>query len=326
MILVAPTSFKGTHSAAQVTAAMVRAAARCSSDVIARPVSDGGPGLLDALMAAQPGRIEFVNVRGPQNETVTARILVQQNRAVIESADAGGLQLVPSALRDPTRTSTYGVGELILAAAEIVNDVVIGLGGTATIDGGLGMKAALADRVVLPRITALYDVRNPLCGANGAARIFGPQKGATPAQVQQLDRQLREMAEDIERATEVDVANLEGAGAAGGLGAGLVGFAGATLVSGSTWVLRETGVDSLLERAALLITGEGAYDAQSAMGKITGDLIARAEQRGVPVLLIAGSVSGEFPQNVYAVAGGADLSENDIERLLADALPRLLSV
>ena len=335
MILVAPTSFKGTYSAAVVSRAIARAVRTHNHDCIERPVSDGGPGLIDALLAAQTGELHQTHVKGPMGDVVVARILGQGERAVIESADACGLDLVRPERREPMRASTFGVGELITAAAKYAKQIFVGLGGSATIDGGTGMARALGwtvepDHVqgafaLDASVTALYDVRSPLYGRDGAARVFGAQKGATPEEIELLDARLQQLAEVLRRDLGIDVANVAGAGAAGGLGAGMMAFTNARLVSGSEWLLGEIGFDALLERAELLITGEGAYDAQSSLGKITGTLIERAQHKQVPVLLIAGSVSGALPANVHAVAGKGELSEDDIEQLADDALAQLLA-
>jgi glycerate kinase len=247
MILVAPTSFKGTLGAAQVARAIAEAARTCTeAEVVELPVSDGGPGLIDALWHVQDGTLEFARVTGPYGDPVDARILVQNDRAIIESADACGIHLATR--RDPLHASTYGVGELLRAAAERAPHIIIGLGGSATVDGGAGMARSLGD--FRTPVTALADVRNPLTGPNGAAHVFGPQKGASPEQVRQLDERLSRLAADIERVLGVDVASMEGGGAAGGLGAGLRAFAKADVVRGSDWVLRELDFDRYLARAA----------------------------------------------------------------------------
>ena len=351
MILVATTAFKGTHSAADVAAAAARGArAAGRPNVRELPVSDGGPGLIDSLCAAGWRVVERVPVTGSLGSTVVARIASNGREAAVESADACGLALVPPAERDPLRATSFGVGELLARASAQFEHVFVGLGGSATIDGGLGMAAALgwqllnsqggaierSGRGVLEldhigkieqkrmRVTALADVRNPLYGPAGAARVFGAQKGASAQQIEALDRGLQTVAAVIQRDLGIDVGQLPGAGAAGGLGAGLHAFAGATIVSGSDWVLTQLRFDELLEKAQLVITGEGSFDAQSSMGKITGELIARADRRGVPVLLIAGHVEGTLPGHVSAV-GNAALELADIERLVREALPELLA-
>ena len=351
MILVAPTAFKGTHSAADVAAAAARGAhAAGHSDVRELPVSDGGPGLIDSLLAAGWHLESKVEVSGPVGSAVVARIVSNGHDAAFESADACGLSLVAPEQRDPLRATTLGVGELLEYASARFEHVYAGLGGSATIDCGLGMAAALgwqlqndrgdvidnAGRGVLElahiagtppqlaRVTALADVQNPLFGPEGAPRVFGAQKGATPEQIALLDAGLEKVAAIIRRDLGVDVVNLAGAGAAGGLGAGLHAFAKATVVSGSAWVLEQLQFDELLEHADLVITGEGSFDAQSSMGKITGELIRRTAARNVPVLLVAGSIEGTLPPYVYS-AGNRQLALSDIENLVRSSLQQLLA-
>lgn len=310
MILVAPTSFKGTLSNGAVARAVADAVAGFGHEIVVRPLSDGGPGLIESLQSVQPGRGHRVAVRGPYNENVIARVFEQNARVVIESADACGIHLTTH--RTPLTASTYGVGQLINEAAKFGKPIVIGLGGSATVDGGAGMREALHELdaldAELPAMTALCDVRTTLFDA---ARIFGPQKGASPADVEILESRLQQLA-----AGHDDVAGMEGSGAAGGLGFGL-GLAGAELLRGSDWVMRELGIDDLLAQVDLVITGEGAFDAQSSMGKITGELIGRAR---CPVILIAGSVEGQLPPHVRAIAGGENLSLDDVARLASGAL------
>lgn len=329
MILVAPTSFKGTHSASEAAAAMAAGArAVYTDDILAMPVSDGGPGLIESLQHAAGGDLRTVPVTGPLGTSVTARILVQNSTAYVESADACGLHLVAQDQRNPLVATSFGVGELLLAASSYAADVVIGLGGSATVDGGVGAARALgwtlrgtslldfaaieARPKALPRITALADVANPLFGPNGAAHVFAPQKGASAADVEMLDRALRRLAEIVARDIGADVVSMAGGGAAGGLGAGLYAFANARLISGSEWMLERLRLDELLSRADAVITGEGRYDAQSGMGKITGVIAARAAAAGVPCLIVAGET------------GRPHLTLDDIRERVEQALPRLL--
>ncbi len=368
MILVAPTAFKGSLGAAQASAAFAAGARRCrpEEEVLERPVSDGGPGLLDALAAGlEPGLLlhtEQVEVTGPLGEPVTARILRGHSLAVVESADACGLALIPEGRRNPLLSTSRGVGELLLAAAKPRGGaaptlVVVGLGGSGTVDGGAGAAQALGwglvtmagrpiqpggsglERLgaieppppdmalgpyargtgVSPALIALADVRNPLLGTDGAARVFGPQKGATPEGVVRLEDALERLARVIRRDLGMDVRGLEGGGAAGGMGAGLVAFAGARLARGSEWLLEALGFDALLARARLLVTGEGAWDAQSGMGKVTGVLAARARESGVPVLLVCGSIHGPPPAGALALdGGGRRLDAAALEDLVAE--------
>ena len=316
MIIVAPTAFKGTISAAAAARAMAAGVRAVTAEaILVQPLSDGGPGLIEAL---QPlgGALRLVQVRGPLGDLVGARILQQSRTAILESADACGLHLVAEHRRDPTQLDTYGVGQLIRAAARLAVDrIVVGLGGSATVDGGVGMAAALEGEPVDPPIIALADVDTLL---RDAARVFGPQKGATPAQVRTLEAALMALIE------LTGVPDFPGAGAAGGLAYGLRAFLHAEVVPGSRWVLKETALIDKLPAAHAVITGEGSYDAQSFMGKITGTLVEAARAHGIPVLVIAGSAdSGDGHARVIGNAG-ARLSEADLERLVREHLPALL--
>ena len=352
MILVAPTAFKGTLSARAAAEAMAAGArAGVAHHVVTAPLSDGGPGLIDAL-EFKADRIETVPVRGPLSARVNARVLWRGKQAVIESADACGLHLVPEQQRDPWRSSTRGVGELIAHAAENADDIVVGLGGSATVDGGIGMAVALGwqaldangvaitpvaaelhrlariesgSRAFDRNITALADVVTPLVGPHGAARVFGPQKGVPSTQIDRLDRALTQLADVIARDLGKHIHALPAGGAAGGLGAALAAFLNARMRSGSEWVLEQVGFDDMLARASLLVTGEGSYDAQSSLGKITGVVIQRAAARGVPVLLIAGRVEGKLPEHVYAPnQQSVQLTAIDLERMVRAHSARLL--
>lgn len=330
MILVAPTSYKGTHSASAAAAALAAGVRSVySGEVLQRPVSDGGPGLIESLQYARGGALHRVDVRGPLGEPVHARVLVQDSLAIVESADACGLHLVPEEQRNPLYATTFGVGQLILAAASYASQVIVGLGGSATVDGGVGAARALGWQLrgeslldftsverrpdLLPIVTALADVRSPLYGPEGAAFVFGPQKGASVPDVAVLDAALARLAHVIRRDLGIDVTAIPGAGAAGGLGAGLRAFADAPLLSGSDWVLERIGIDQLLPRASAVVTGEGRYDLQSGLGKVTGTLRARAEALGIPCLIIAGE------------EGETHLNLDDLSRRVSERLPQLLS-
>lgn len=354
MILVAPTAFKGTIPADRAARSMAEGAARAgAAEVRTLPLSDGGNGLIDALAATGTHAVHRIHVTGPLGQPVKARILERSGAAVVESADANGLHLVPEGRRDPMATTTRGVGELIRGAADTEpRAIIVGIGGSATVDGGIGMAQALGWRLLdaggtpvppggagllvldriephavpaLPPITVLRDVNNPLLGPDGAAAVYGPQKGATPAQVVELERGLERLAEILARDLGRDVRSLPGAGAAGGLGAALAAFLSAELVHGAAWVLDAVGFDAALATADVVVTGEGAFDAQSAMGKVVGEVIRRARSRNVPVLLVAGAVEGDVPEGVRAVTGhGAELGQSDLAALVAGALPKLL--
>lgn len=358
MILICPTAFKGTLSARDAAEAMAAGAARAarSAEIRTVPLSDGGNGLLDALEAAGGGKGHGARVPGPLGTSVTARYLRQDTRVVVETAEACGLHLVPAPLRDPLRATTRGVGELLLAAVEDSpgRRLVVGLGGSATVDAGAGMVGALGwelvdrdgatippggggllrlhaiqppiDPPVLPSLVVLADVTNPLLGQRGAAPVYAPQKGARPPQVELLERALAQWARVVERDLGRDVADLPGGGAAGGLGAAFAAFLDAPPRSGAGWILEAVGFDALLAKAHVVVTGEGAWDEQSSMGKVTGEVVDRATSKGVPALIVAGSASGAEPGGVTVVTGdGAVLDAKRISELVAGALPALLA-
>lgn len=286
------------------------------------PVADGGDGTVEALVSANHGEHRAARVEGPLGEPVEATFgLIDARRAaVVELATASGLALIGTARRDPRHASTYGFGELLQAARrEKVTRIIAGIGGSATNDGGAGMAQALGYRLLdfsghelerggaaLARLETIdstgfdrggwrsvavevaCDVTNPLFGPHGASAVYGPQKGADPAAVRELDAALAHFAEIVRRDLGKDVAGLPGAGAAGGAGAGLVAFLDARLVPGAPLVVHAAGFDKALEGADLVITGEGRVDAQTAYGKAPGEVARRASAAGVPVLLIAG--------------------------------------
>jgi glycerate kinase len=352
-VLVCPTAFKESLSATRVTAAVVDGVLRAAPDssICRLPVSDGGPGLLDAIAESEGGQIRTHRVRGPLGESVSARSLwVSPTEAVIETADACGLHLVPTASRDPMTADTRGVGELVVACLELgATHIVLGLGGSGTVDGGTGLGRTFgyrflgADGAELPPgggalaclarieaepgpsaghvITAIADVRAPLSGPQGAARRFGPQKGADAAAIEVLDTGLARLGERLRDDLGCEVSHRPGAGAAGGLGAGCVAFLGADLVAGSEWVLERVGFEEALSKVDLLITGEGAWDATSGLGKITWEILRRARSVDVPALLVCGTITGPTPPGVTAVGGDGEwLEPGDVTRLVADAL------
>lgn len=358
MILVCPTAFKGTLTASQAATAMA-AGARAAApniDVRAQPLSDGGNGLLDALRSAGGGKARGVRVAGPLGTFVTARYLIQERQTVVETAEACGIHLVPEPLLDPLRASTRGVGQLLLDAAGSVPDggrLVIGLGGSATVDAGAGMATVLGWRLLdeegqpvpaggagllrlahieppatpppLPALVVLADVTNPLLGSRGAAPVFAPQKGAGELEVRRLERGLEQWARVVRDDLGSDVASTPGAGAAGGLGAAFAAFLDAAPRSGAEWMLETVGFDAAVAEAELVVTGEGRWDAQSSMGKATGEVVRRSRRAGVPVLLIAGRSEESAPEGVTLVAGDAGrLDAGDLTRLVTESLPGLL--
>ncbi|MDP1831735.1 MAG: glycerate kinase [Geothrix sp.] len=333
-IIVAPDSFKGSLSALNAAGAMARGihAVFPDAEVLQVPIADGGEGTVEALVAATGGRLMHTDVRGPLGEPVRAHWGISGDGATafLEMAAASGLLLVPAERRDPRITSTFGTGELMKAALDAgLWKLVIGLGGSATNDGGTGMARALGVRFLdaagrdLPEggaalsrlarmdlsgldprlagasILVACDVDNQLCGSRGASAVYGPQKGATPAMVAELDAALGVFAEVAARATGRDVALLPGAGAAGGLGAGLLFFTPASLRPGVSIVLETTGFETLVQGADLVITGEGRTDAQTAMGKAPLGVAAVAQRHGVPVICLSGGL-GEGADDLLA--------------------------
>lgn len=356
MILVCPTAFKGTLPATAVAEALAEGAREAGLTTIETlPLSDGGNGLLDAVQSALGGRRLEVRVSGPLGEPVRAAWLDTGALRVVETAEANGLHHVPSDRRDPLRTSTFGVGELLRAAEGAPGHpapLVVGLGGSATVDAGAGMARALGWRLLdargepivaggmgLETLAAieppdepqvrpplvLADVTNPLLGPAGAAPVYAPQKGASPREVERLARGLERWARVVERDLGRDVAMIEAGGAAGGLGAAFAALLDAPPVRGAPWVLDAAGFDARLARADVVVTGEGAWDAQSSMGKVVGEVVERARAKGVPVLLVAGSIAGDLPPGVVGLAGGArSVDEAGLARLTRDGLRALL--
>jgi glycerate kinase len=325
LVVVAPDSFKGSLSALAAAEAMERGvrAAWPDARVVKVPVADGGEGTLEALVAATAGRFETRTVHGPLGRPVEARwgVLGDGHTAVVEMAAASGLTLVPEGRRDPRVSSTFGTGQLLLAALDAgFRRIVVGIGGSATNDGGSGMAKALGVRFLdgrgqplpeggapLSRVTSIdlsrvdprvaetevlvaCDVDNPLTGPRGASAVYGPQKGATPAVVLELDAALERFAEVAREATGRDVARIPGAGAAGGLGAGFLFFTPARLVPGVDLVLDSARFDDAVRGASLVVTGEGRTDHQTAMGKAPIGVARVAQRHGVPVLLVSGSL------------------------------------
>jgi glycerate kinase len=329
-VLVAPDKFRGTLTASEVARAIARGwrRARPRDHVEEVPLADGGEGTLDALVDALGGERLTVSVTGPVGDPVAAEYGVAEaadgtgRSAIVEMARASGLQLVPAARRDPTVTTTRGTGQLILAAcSRRPGTVIVCIGGSATNDGGAGMAQALGVRLLdaaggelgpggaalasLDRIDAgglddgvrgrrfvvATDVDNPLVGPEGASAVYGPQKGATPADVALLDAGLERYADVIRRDLGVDVRDRPGAGAAGGLGAGLMAFLGAEVRPGVEVVMEAVGFARRLARADLVITGEGKLDRQSLHGKTPAGVLAAARSSGTPVLIVCGQAA-----------------------------------
>ena len=332
-ILIAPQSLKGSLTAAEAGRAIAQGvrAVYPTAEIEIVPVADGGEGTVQALVDATGGKIVQKTVTGPLGEPVPAffGLMGDGRTAALEMAAAAGLPLVPPERRDPRITTTYGVGELILVALDYgCRHFIIGIGGSATNDGGAGMAQALGATLLTnegteierggaalatlahistakmdPRlqectVEVASDVTNLLCGPTGASAVYGPQKGATPEIVEELDKALAHYAQIIERDLGVPVRDVPGAGAAGGLGAGLMAFLHATLRPGAQIVLEAVHLEEHIRTAHLVITAEGQIDSQTAYGKSVGAVAALAKRYGLPVLALAGSLGDNY-QTVY---------------------------
>ncbi|MDF2634629.1 MAG: glycerate kinase [Pelosinus sp.] len=332
-IVVAPDSFKGSASAVAVANAMEEGILSVFPDaeVIKVPIADGGEGTIEALIVATGGQIITEHVLGPLGNPLEAHwgILGDGETAVIEMAAASGLPLVPPEKRNPCITTTYGTGELIKAALDRgIRKLIIGIGGSATNDGGMGMACALGvkfldavgnslpsgglalqqlvtidvsqidARLAETTIVVACDVDNPLCGPRGASAVYGPQKGATIEMIAELDAALAKFAAIAKKATGKDVAEYPGAGAAGGLGAGLLLFTNAQLLPGVDIILEAVHFSDIAKEASFIITGEGCTDFQTACGKAPVGVARIAEQYHVPTFCLSGSLGKQY-EEVY---------------------------
>ncbi len=334
-VVIAPQALKGSLTAEEVGQAIALGvqAVYPQAHVDIVPVADGGEGTVQALVDATGGELAWQTVTGPLGTPVTAffGLLGDGRTAAIEMAASSGLPLVPHTQRNPLLTTTYGVGELLLAAIERERrHFIIGIGGSATNDGGAGMAQALGASLLTEQGTPIArggaalttlshislkqldsrlqdctfevacDVTNPLCGPTGASAVYGPQKGATPEMVQQLDAALDHYAQILESDLGQSVRDIPGAGAAGGLGAGLIAFLHATLRPGAQLVLEAVKLETYVRAADLVITAEGQIDEQTAYGKSVGAVATLAKHYGLPVLALAGSLGNNY-QKVYAL-------------------------
>lgn len=327
-VLIAPDSFKGSLTALEAAESIEQGLKKVDLQfgIEKLPMADGGEGTVRSLVDATDGRIVKEKVTGPLGEKVEAffGILGDENTAVIEMAAASGLPLVAEDDRDPTKTTTYGTGELIKAALDAgCRKLIIGIGGSATNDCGVGMAQALGGRflnedgkevgfgggelkkiqhidlsgmdvrIKEAEIQVACDVDNPLYGREGAAYVYAPQKGADSETVEELDAGLKHIADIINRDLEIAVASISGAGAAGGLGAGLVAFLGGELKPGIDIVIETTGIESRVKEADIVITGEGMIDSQTVFGKTPIGVARVAKKHSVPVIGVAGSLGAD---------------------------------
>ena len=370
-IVLAPDSFKGSLTAAEAAEAMAAGVRQVfpEAGLLRLPLADGGEGTVDALVGATEGRYESGMVTGPLGEPVRAawgRLGPDGGVAAIEMAAAAGLGLVPPDRRDPRRTTTYGVGELIRrAAAPGVRKIIVGLGGSATNDGGAGALQALGVRFLdaagdalpvpitggdLARLAAVdaaglwkppaelvlaSDVTSPLLGPSGASAVYGPQKGADPAIVAELEAALTNYTAVLRRDLGREVGAPPGGGAAGGLGAGLTAFLGARIESGIDLVLDTAQFEAQAAGADWLLTGEGRIDAQTLHGKALAGLLRRCRPLGLPVIAFGGSVDNEAAaaltagglQAAFSIVSGPMPLEEAVRNgsaLLTSAVARVL--
>jgi glycerate kinase len=357
-IVIAPNAFKGSMTAFEAALAIERGIKRVfpAAKTVKLPVADGGDGTMEVLARATGGRIVARQVTGPLGRKVRARYAVlgggMLRTAVIEMAEASGLKLIKKAERDPMRTTTRGVGELINDAVRRgCRKLIIGIGGSATNDGGSGMCLALGfklvkkngkpvgpggkgllelDRIENPRLAEKFkkldivtasDVTNLLLGRTGASRMFGPQKGAGPAMVGRLERGLERFAGIIKRDLKTEVRTLRGGGAAGGLGAGLYAFLGAKTASGVDLIVRASGMEKKIRSSDLVVTGEGAVDDQSLHGKGPVGIARLAKKHRVPVLFMVGRI-GNITEKFYKSGIGGIMNTVKYPMTLEQAMKR----
>lgn len=332
-IVLAPDSYKGSLTAKEACDAMEEGIRRVNpnSEIVRIPMADGGEGTVQSLVDATAGQIYQAKVTNPLGDQIYARygILGDKETAVIEMAEASGLYLIPAERRNPLLTTSYGTGELILDALNRgCRKFILGIGGSATNDGGAGMAQALGirlldsqgkeipmgggslgnlhqidmsrlnERVKECSFTVACDVDNPLCGPNGASHIYGPQKGGSPEMIMRLDKNLEHFADMLDKSLGKCVKNMAGAGAAGGLGAGITAFLDGVLKKGIDIIIEATGLEEKIVGASLVISGEGRCDFQTQMGKTPYGVATVAQKSGVPVVLIAGSI-GEGVETLY---------------------------
>ncbi len=357
-IMIACDSFKGSLSSSEAAAAIARGVLQVFPDaeIICLPVADGGEGTAQALTQALGGKLYQTAVSGPLGKKVEAAYgILPDGSAVIDMASASGLTLLSADQLDIMSASTYGTGELMLAAlGQGCRRLYVGIGGSATNDGGLGMAqalgvrffdeqgrlvepgaggrdlarishvdmAALDSRILAAEIIVLCDVTNPLCGETGAAQIYGPQKGGSPEEIRLLDDGLARLADLVNACLGRDLAKAPGAGAAGGLGFGLMAFAKAKLYPGIDFLLTAAGFEGKLSQTDLVITGEGRLDGQSSFGKTPAGIARKAGEFGIPVVALAGSLARDLG-NVYAAgiaaAEAAICSPMELAQAMAEA-------
>lgn len=345
-VIIIPDSFKGTLSAKQICRILKEKVHQQfpACEVVTVPVADGGEGSVDCFLEALGGRKETVQVHGPYMELMEAEYgILSDGTAVVEMASCAGLPLVEDR-KNPKKTTTYGVGELILAAAKAGSKrIITGLDGSCTNDGGCGMAAALGirfydaqDREFVPtggtlkeirridmsrreklldqiELLAMCDITNPLTGPEGAAHVFSPQKGADEGMIQELEAGMVHYASILEQTVQIPkIRELPGGGAAGGMGTGMAALLGAKLIPGIQAVLDTVQIDTLAEHADLILTGEGKIDSQSIHGKVLSGIARRGKALGIPVVAIAGGIDREALPELYRDGLTAAFSINQL--------------
>jgi len=367
--LVAPDKYKGSFDAVKASEIIKKAiqAVDRNSEVKTLPLADGGEGTLLALANIFNAKIEYVEVKDPLFRPIKSRIAFFNNKAIIEMAESSGLLLLKENERNPLNTTTYGVGELIkYAISKGVYEIIIGIGGSATNDAGIGMLSALGMKfldenknpiepvgknlssicmiddtkfikdVLNVKFTVLCDVTNPLYGENGAAYIFAPQKGASKEDVEQLDKGLRSFANVAKDYLNEDFSQKSGSGAAGGLGFALLAFLNAKYVSGIDYLLQASNADSLVEWADIIITGEGRFDRQSLSGKSTLGISKLARKYNKTVIVVSGSIDCPFDEytkegitsifSIVDMASSLDRCLVEAERLLDETMKSIVNL
>jgi glycerate kinase len=369
-IIIAPDSFKGSMSAAEAANSIEKGIKKVFKDAatIKIPIADGGEGTVEAIVMGSNGTIKETTVTGPLEEKVKAVYgILSDGSAVIEMAAASGITLVPRGKLNPMEATTYGTGELVKTALdEGAKKIIMGIGGSATNDGGMGFAQALGvvfkdkegnelglgakylkdihtidisgmdSRIKDTQFIVACDVKNTLCGENGASAVYGPQKGATRKMVEELDNDLEHYASVIKEQLGKDIINVEGTGAAGGLGAGLLVFCNAVLKSGIKTVLEAVNIEQYLKDTSLIITGEGKIDGQSVFGKVPVGIAEVAKPYHIPVMVLAGGI-GEGASKVYeygidsimSIVNGPISLEQSINRgreFIEDAAERMMRI
>ena len=358
-VIIAMDSFKATLTACQACEIVADAITKCAPDidVVIKPMADGGEGTANAILTAAGGRWVPKTVMGPLPEMQVEAGFAwfeEDKTALVEMASASGLELLLRRQLNPLKTTTYGTGQLIKAAAEQApRKILLAVGGSATVDGGLGAAAALGwkfpdhegqpiplggagleklETIIEPKnlnlapVEVLCDVDNPLCGEHGAAKIYGPQKGATPQMVEQLEKALANLAELVSKQLHRDIKDVPGAGAAGGLAAGAMAFMNAALVSGIETIMNRSNIKSEIKSADWVITGEGSFDGQSLRGKVVSGIAKAVAQSNAKLAIIAGRVAvgpTEYKKLGVTFAIGCQSGEMSLDYALKNCRPLL---